>query len=335
MAANRDINDPDVILDENSDETFNDLESFKKFFKKQESCINTSDLMYSVPIIPKWPLVLFDMSYNSGGVVVAGSAAIHKLAEFLEVKINWKTNDTDIFFLGSPKMGRCRANDCDIIASKFGGVEELLNSFDLPCSRVAYDDRYIFFTQQAIKAILYGEYWLADMVTDEKKYCKALTEIPRSHLKHEFFTKTQARIVKYSERGMKPILFESKTVPDFLSVRKAYSHYAGDSPICNRPTLLTEFHNAPISRRLLYSLVKHERSDIIARMTFDPQLREYLEFVLSPRHPLLQETMAIHQITLDQMKGMLDKPIHNEKEFRETMRTHIVKLERLFMAQKI
>ena len=315
---------------------FSNLDELKASFPPSKMPLDTCDSMYIIRRTEKsWPLE-FTNNYaeSNSTVVIAGSAAILKLAEILGVQLSWKAADRDIFFIGAVGRGRIVIDDIDIVASEFDSVMDLLDSFDLPCSRVAYTNRYIFFTQQALEAILYGKYWIASIVKNKKDYCDSLTEIKSDTQRLTFFNKTQSRIEKYGRRDMVAQFFKSTTKPNFLAVRKAYSRYIAE-PLSDWgvPTLTFNAYLHPLSRRDLYSFVKTD-INLMARMEFDVELKEHLRHVLHPSFPLFQETLRLHGESLGTLKRILNThpmkaPIH------DAFSAEIIKLEHLYMAQKL
>lgn len=314
-----------------------DLNQFKRCFPKLEKPNETKDLLYAIYFTAKtFPIGLSEVNPDDK-ICVAGSAAMVKLAEFLGIPLSWQATDTDIFFLDSPKLGRTLIGNCDLVATTFPTIEEFLESFDLPCCRVAYSRSRFYFTRQAINALLYGEYWIAEIIEDWQSYCRALKQIPNQITRNEFFKKTQERIRKYMRRGMIGQTFQSRTIPAFLGVRKAYSRYCGEIQPTEYVSLVFDLWQRPLSTDQLYSIVKYDQKGIVASMKFEPELKQHLVQVLSPKHGLFQETIQKHQQTISRMWKMLEKPIlaSEEQQFREAMKAELLKLERLFLSQKI
>jgi hypothetical protein len=142
--------------------------------------------------------------------VIAGSAALCELVNCFK-PAGWRPNDTDFFLLKCATDARTKVGTLDMVQRKVGTVADLLYSFDLPCCRVAMFNGHTFLaSQQALFAIISGQYYLPEIYRNQKqleKYLDQEEEFPGSYTAKEaaqfFVQKHYERVVKYNNRGFK------------------------------------------------------------------------------------------------------------------------------------
>lgn len=266
-------------------------------------------------------------------VVIAGSAAIKLMAEtfHLEHKMNWKVSDTDVFVLNSPKDGLVKVSGIDLIAHRAKNVLELLDYFDLPCCRVACTPQYLYFTEQAFLSLMNKICGLPTLINDQERFCAQLTNVPTEESRENMFQRTQARIRKYSSRGIIFNYYDSTTIPTFLAKRWYFSRYQ-ESATSSDVSLVLNLERNPISeQKLLQYLCYLAVSDqpLIFELQFPSELREKLIRFLS------QEQTKRNQIQELKQKIKETRSFENEQnavavaQFREELLEQVARLEQL------
>jgi hypothetical protein len=227
---------------------------------------------------------------SEGESVIAGSAAIHFLAKQMGVKLEWEPNDTDVFLFNSVRAGRSQVGSVDLVASQMKTVIELFDSFDLPCTRVAYNSDFLFFTEQAARAILYKEYALSEFVLAEKLFEGALSQIEEPADRHKIYLKTRERLVKYKERGFHPVRIDiSFGRPSFLAKRQLFSAYVLDpeEELEDAPSLVFDLKRYHFDQKhFLQHLSTLNNSRQVATWQLFPRLQDDLKKFLSPEYKI-------------------------------------------------
>lgn len=145
------------------------------------------------------------------GVYIAGSTALNKLNCILsQNKNSWKSNDTDLFYVGCPTSTRIelRNTKLDMVFCKEKTIEDVLLNFDLPCCRVGFDFKYNFYVSiQALCAIFTGKMYLPKYMEKADTFKSKLKEYKKDDLPwvdsvsdlivHRF----HMRVKKYQSRG--------------------------------------------------------------------------------------------------------------------------------------
>jgi hypothetical protein len=162
---------------------------------------------------------IFIVSYDKAGIysvpdneirdiktpcIISGSSSIKKLAELtgIEHNIYWENSDTDIFFLGNETSATYKLANVDIVASQYNSVKKLLHSFDLPCCRVAYDSRYIWFSYQAVRALVLQEYAVHSSYANYDRFKEEIKNRGGNINSAQFYwDRTMVRLTKYKNRG--------------------------------------------------------------------------------------------------------------------------------------
>jgi len=144
--------------------------------------------------------------------------------------VSIKSNDIDIFFLGSEIPHRMYMGTTDIVHTKCKTVEDLLLNFDLPCCRAAFNSRHDFWiSAQCLYSLLTGTYPVPTYVQNKDKFIDLL-KVHRNgdpmHVNEEsLFERIQSRIAKYEERGFKVNWIETNEVLPWIKNRFHYGSW--------------------------------------------------------------------------------------------------------------
>ena len=171
----------------------------------------------------------------SGTYVIAGSAAVHAIAQAF-FHVTWKNSDTDMFFLQSPKHFRFQNGNTDIVYNPAKTVEELLSNFDLPCCRAGFHPLIgTWISIQCLTSIMEGIYYLPNYTRSFRSFC----EMIRLHRRVDrladpekyLFNRFHQRIKKYRERGFSPVWIETDVVLPWIKNRFHYGEWRTEEEI--------------------------------------------------------------------------------------------------------
>lgn len=158
------INKISTIPDEFNNGNFADtVRCFAKYKLENLDVNDLTDPIYCVEISFENDKSPYPIIYDGANLstVVTGSQAINKLANIIGADQIKTKDDTSIYYLHCPCWFYSSFNDGYIIAGEFTNVVEVLNSIPLPCCRVGYGGNCIFFSEQALLALIYRMYKLS------------------------------------------------------------------------------------------------------------------------------------------------------------------------------
>lgn len=191
--------------------------------------------------LPPWQLMeghkaLLALPDTTGqGLFVGGSSALHYMTGYIKGnnKVNWKSNDVDIFFLNCPQNSRMGGapGALDFVFCKDQTIEDVLLNFDLPCCRVGFDFKYNYYVSaQALVAIFTGKMYMPEYFASEQEFTKTLTEYnlkPNVGQHHAVVHKMiierfYERVKKYQSRGFATVYTHLKYVMPWVKNRFTY-----------------------------------------------------------------------------------------------------------------
>lgn len=175
------------------------------------------------------------MNIPDGTYVIAGSAAVHAIAQAFS-HVSWKNSDTDIFFLQSPKHFRFQNGNTDIVYNPAKTVEELLSNFDLPCCRAGFHPLIgTWVSIQCLTSIMEGIYYLPNYTRSFRSFCEMIRlyrKADRLADQEKFlFNRFHQRIKKYRERGFSPVWVETDVVLPWIKNRFHYGEWKSEEEI--------------------------------------------------------------------------------------------------------
>lgn len=173
------------------------------------------------------------------GVFVAGSAALHYMDEYYHGnKVNWKSNDVDLFYLGCESNNRMQGPGClDFVFCKEKTIHEVLLNFDLPCCRVGFDFKYSFYiSAQALVALFTGKMYLPSYFSDGHEFVKKLQEYNFVDQGKSYYDgihrmivgRLNERIKKYQSRGFKSVYTHHDYVLPWVKNRFTYIDFSSE-----------------------------------------------------------------------------------------------------------
>lgn len=130
--------------------------------------------------------------------------------DLLEIKGDFKAEDTDVFFLNSSEPHRIICNDVDIVHLTTPDVSTLLLNFDLPCCRAATDedDNIFWISLHCLYSLLTGKFFLPEYLSNIDmfkpifaKYCENVNNRVYACSEKKLFDRLSYRIKKYENRG--------------------------------------------------------------------------------------------------------------------------------------
>jgi len=194
-------------------------------------------------MVPLYDNVLEEQDYDKDDIkyCIAGSSAVTLFAKLLKVqqfrlkkssskignyniKGEFVSNDTDIFFLGSKSQHRKQCGNVDIVHLKENSVESLLLNFDLGCCRAAINDNCDaevgWISAHCIASLLTGEYFLPSYLKNSEDFLKIFSgsaklllketkELTETSLVDKLFKRLTFRLAKYENRGYNCIYYET------------------------------------------------------------------------------------------------------------------------------
>lgn len=175
------------------------------------------------------------------GIFVGGSSALHYVTGYVngDNTVNWKANDTDLFFLGCPENSRMSTSPggLDFIFCKEKTIEEVLLNFDLPCCRVGFDFKYTYYVSaQALVSIFTGKMFLPEYFAISITFLEKLSSFhcDKSKEFHQAVTRMiikrfYERVKKYQSRGFKVVYTHLDYILPWVENRFTYIDFTGDN----------------------------------------------------------------------------------------------------------
>lgn len=283
--------------------------------------------------VPVSRLVDAQRLLSKAEAVIAGSAAMKFLFNYFypDRDLHWTVGDVDLFFLDSVEEGRKTVGQVDLVASRHKTVIELLNAFDLPCCRVAYNSQFLCFTLQAANACFNKKCYISSVLTNEKAFKKALHPIKDPEELDRIWQKTHKRIEKYRTRGIGFSVI-SDEVPSFLFNQEVFACYSPDGESLQGSfSLVFDLRKNCFDEVNFHRFLTHGSSEQVATWSFLPELRRKLEIVTRAEFQKFDAAVKEHREALDELKQKLYQPLdpHKELEFRMELLEKVNKLEKL------
>lgn len=187
-------------------------------------------------VLLKGHTCLSALSEDTGkDIFIAGSSVLHYLVRYHKsYVINWKSNDTDIFYLNCIKNTRMEGyiQGIDMIFCKDKTIESVLLNFDLPCCRTAVDFHYNFYVSaQALASVFTGKMYLPKYFENIRNFTEVLNQFPtsegfsnniRNTVQSQIIKRFYERIQKYQSRGFKAIFVKEDYILPWLKNRFTY-----------------------------------------------------------------------------------------------------------------
>ena len=169
------------------------------------------------------------------GIFVGGSFPLYYIMSYFNVNINWKSNDTDIFFLDCGHNSRMElpGGNLDFVFCKEKSVSEVLLNFDLPCCRIGFDFKYNFYVSaQALSSIFTKKMYMPSYFQDKNNFMKKLGEFENhdagwdcQSVTRMIINRFYERVLKYQSRGIKTVYIKNEHVLPWMANRFTYKDF--------------------------------------------------------------------------------------------------------------
>lgn len=201
-------------------------------------------------VLPMYNNVLKETDHDTKYCIAGSSAVVlfskllkgeqHRLRKMSDTIANYKifgdfkSSDTDIFFLGAKEPHRKQINDVDIVHVKENSASSLILNFDLNCCRAAINEETetLWVSAQCIYSLLTGEYFLPSYLATKEEFKiifeknndrqNKLSEDQTNKLTDNLFKRLTFRIAKYEHRGYKCTYFDTKEILKWINHRFFY-----------------------------------------------------------------------------------------------------------------